>query len=106
MDWLMDDDMMKQWAEVNKEEEKIMVKRNEGRDLLVDRVQSVPELVVAQAHMKKKGGRRGEEASRQEFVDTDEMTQWRRTSQEGIKCCVEGRLVWKNCGRSPGEVQS
>ena len=42
MDWLEDDEMMKQWEEVSKEEEKTMMKRNEGRVLRMNRVLSVP----------------------------------------------------------------
>ena len=31
MDWLVDDQMMRQWEELSKEEEKITLTRNEGR---------------------------------------------------------------------------
>ena len=30
MDWLMDDEMMRHWEDVSKEEEEISVKRSEG----------------------------------------------------------------------------
>ena len=46
MDWLKDDAMMRQWEEVSKEEEKITIMRNEGREPRVERVQGVPDLMV------------------------------------------------------------
>ena len=54
MDWLEDDEMMRQWEEVSKEEEKITLRRNEGRGIKTERVQHVPELMVSQAQMKKR----------------------------------------------------
>ena len=51
----MDDASMRQLEGVSKEEDKITLKRSEGRELKkVERVQNAPELVVARAQMKVK----------------------------------------------------
>ena len=47
MDWVMNDEMMRQWEGVSKDEEEITVKRREGGKLQVEKVQRAPELVVA-----------------------------------------------------------
>ena len=54
MDWLMDDDMMKHWEEISKDEEEIKVKRRKGGKLQVEKVQSTPELVLAHTQMRKR----------------------------------------------------
>ena len=46
MDWLEDDEMMKQWEDVSNEEEKITVRKMEGKRLQVEGVQKVPELLA------------------------------------------------------------
>ena len=51
MEWLEDDEMVRQWEDAFKEEEQIMMRRNEGRGLSVERVQHAPELMVLQGHM-------------------------------------------------------
>ena len=48
MDWLLDDELLRQWEGVSKEEEEITV-RSEGRRLQVEKVQSAPRLVKTQA---------------------------------------------------------
>ena len=47
MDWPMDDEMVRQWEDVSKKEEKLTLKRSEGGKLQAEQVRSVPELVVA-----------------------------------------------------------
>ena len=49
MDWLMDDEMIRQWEVVSKEEERITRMRGEGRVFKVEGVQSMLETVVTQA---------------------------------------------------------
>ena len=49
---LEDDEMMRQWEVVTTEEERITMRRSEGRELKVERLQGVPTLVVTQAQMK------------------------------------------------------
>ena len=82
MDWLVDDEILRQWEEGSKEEEKITVKRHEGRQSTVERVQSEPELVVAQAQMT------GREA----------------TAEKQKK--QEARWSTKNAGRSCGQKET
>ena len=80
---------MKQCVEVSKEEEKITVKRSEGRRLQVEKMQCAPALVVAQAQAEKKATSvtkkgtitgwptemPGEVASRQDYNVMEEMVQ-------------------------------
>ena len=47
MDWLMNDEIMRRWSEVSKDEEETTVKRCESGKLQVEKVQRAPELVVA-----------------------------------------------------------
>ena len=47
MDWLIDDEMVRQWEEVGKDAEEITLKRSEGGKLQVEKVRSAQELVVA-----------------------------------------------------------
>ena len=54
MDWLEDDEMMRRWEEVSKEEEQITVGRKEGSEIQVQRAQSATELVVARAQVQEK----------------------------------------------------
>ena len=49
MDWLEHDEMMRQWEEVSKEAERIMMERSEGRKLKAEGAQTAPELIVPQA---------------------------------------------------------
>ena len=44
MGWLEDDEMMRQWEDVSQEEEKITVRKMEGRRMQVEGAQKVPEL--------------------------------------------------------------
>ena len=56
MDWLEDDEMMRRWDEVSKEEEQILVRRKEGSEIQVERAQSATELVArAQVQGKEAG---------------------------------------------------
>ena len=48
MDWLEVDEMMRQREEVSKEEEKITVRKMEGRSLQLEGVQKAPEILVSQ----------------------------------------------------------
>ena len=52
MDWLEDDEMMRQWEAVSKEEEKMTVRMMEGRNLRVKEVQNAPELLISQVSTK------------------------------------------------------
>ena len=62
MGWLEDDEMMRQWEDVtNEEEEKITVRKIEGRRLQVEGVQKVLELPVTQVFNAGKGTKEGEE---------------------------------------------
>ena len=45
-DGVMNDEMMRQWEQVSKEDEEITVKRSEGGKLQVETVQGAPALVV------------------------------------------------------------
>ena len=54
MDWLMDDEMMRQSEEVSKEEEKITLKSNECGKLQAETARSAPELVVPYMQVKKR----------------------------------------------------
>ena len=53
MDWLEDDEIMRQWEEVSKEEERITRRKGEGREWTAEGVQRVPELVVARAYVER-----------------------------------------------------
>ena len=67
VDWLMDDEMMRQWEDESEDEEEITVKRSKGRRLQVEKVQRAPGFVMAQAQMEREeGGEQGkaEEDSR------------------------------------------
>ena len=59
MDWYEDDEMMRPWEEVSKEEEKIVKRKMEGNGLQTDGVQRVPELTVSQVLTSKKSSRKG-----------------------------------------------
>ena len=48
MDWLEVDEMMRQREEVSKEDEKITVRKMEGRSLQHEAVQKAPEILVSQ----------------------------------------------------------
>ena len=104
MDWLEDDEMTRQWEDVSKEEEKITVRKMEGRSLQVEGAHKALELLVSQVLTKEKepkkemkkskvSGRskeKEEKASKREFKDAEEMVQWRSIDQEGINnVCVE-----------------
>ena len=94
MAWLEDDEMMKQWEEVSKEEEKTTLRRNDGRDITSERMQNVLEL-VSQAQIKKKEATEEKEKnlagsstqimdevrSKREVEDSEEMVQWRNINQ-------------------------
>ena len=54
MQWLMDDELMRQREEASKYDENVTVKRSAGRKLLVEKVQRAPGLVVVQAQLEKK----------------------------------------------------
>ena len=56
MDCLADDEMRRPWREVSQEEERITRRRSECRECTVERLQSVPELVVTQLEEKKVAG--------------------------------------------------
>ena len=91
MGWLEDDEMMRQWEYVSQEEEeKITVRKMEGRRMQVEGAQKVPELLVTQVltiekepkKEKYKGKVEGcskenmeEKASKQESKGTEEMVQ-------------------------------
>ena len=47
-DWLMDDDVMRQWEEISKDEEDVTVTRSEDGKIQEEMVQSSPTPVVAQ----------------------------------------------------------
>ena len=53
VDWLTDDEMMRQWEEVSEDEEEITAKRCDGGKPQAEQVRSAPELVVAQTQMRK-----------------------------------------------------
>ena len=95
-DDLEEDDEMRQWDEVSKDEEKTTVRRNEGRK---NEVQSVREVMVSQAQMKKKEAKKEkghnivvgwsvermeEDRSNREVKDSEEMLQWRSINQEEV----------------------
>ena len=101
MDWLENGEMMKQWEDVGKEEEKITVRKMEGRSSQVDGVQKAPQLLVSQVFNKGKGSRDGGER-KQAGV--------KRNGRNGAM--EEHRSinnVWKKCvrnrGLSAGKVQ-
>ena len=54
MGWYEDDEMVRQWEETSKEEEKIAKRKVEGKSLLVEGVQRAPELLVSQVSTKEK----------------------------------------------------
>ena len=58
MDWLTDDEMMRQSEEVGKYDEELTVKRSEGGKPHMEKAHSAQQLVVAQAQMKKSRARR------------------------------------------------
>ena len=110
MDWLEDEEMMRQWAEVSKEEEKKMLRRNEGRKYKAEGVQYVPEVMVLHAQImkeaKKEKERRRcssvhrkmkEDRSKRDSKDTDETVKWRSIKQEEVENIVE-RTVPENGG--------
>ena len=84
--WLMADQLMRQWDEVSEDEEEITVERR----LQVDKVQIAPAPVAAQAHVEKKAASMEkkrmiagwsakmleEVANRQDHKGRDEMMQW------------------------------
>ena len=53
-DWLEDDEMMRQWEEVSKDEGKITLKQDEIRNIKCEGVQKVPELMLSQVQMRKR----------------------------------------------------
>ena len=59
MDWLEDDMMMRRWEEVSQEEEKITLRRNEGRGRMRKELPTVPQLMVSLAQ-NEEGGKEGE----------------------------------------------
>ena len=117
MDWLMDDEMMRLWRDVSKDEEQMTLERIEGGKLQVEKVRCAPELVAAQTQMHKRDAGKEkkrktagwftmmleETANRQDYEDTKEMVQWRSISQEGIdglwkeQCgTMEERKFWRS----------
>ena len=99
MDWLEDDEIMKQWEDVSKEE-KITMRKMEGKSLQVDGVQKVPDLFVSQVATKEKEPKKEnkkrkvvgwstekmeEKASKHEFKDTEEMVQWKSIAQKRME---------------------
>ena len=119
MDWLEDEEMMRQWAEVSKEEEKKMLRRNEGRKYKAEGVQYVPEVMVLHAQIMKEAKKEKEkkkvvvrstekmkeDRSKRDSKDTDETVKWRSIKQEEVENIVE-RTVPENGGGSSREVQS
>ena len=49
MGWLEDDEMVKHWEDVRKEEEKITMRKMDGRSLQVEGVKQAPEFPIPQA---------------------------------------------------------
>ena len=63
MDWLKDDEVMRQWRQVSNEELLKAVRRNEGRKN-AEGVQNVLELMVSQAQMKNEAKKEKDEGGR------------------------------------------
>ena len=111
MDRLEDDEMMNQWEDVSKEEEKITVRKMEGKRLQVEGVQKVLEFLVSQVVTKEKEPKKEKKKTwlvrwstekMREFRDTEEMVQWRNIDQEGINNMWETcwKTLKKKCWRS------
>ena len=96
MDWHEDDEMMRQWEEVTKEEEKFVKRKTEGNGLQINGVHRAPQLVVSSMLSKEKGPkekeRKGkvvgwskekmeEKANNQLNRDTQEIVSWRSIHQ-------------------------
>ena len=52
MDWCENDEMMRQCEDVSEDEEKIKMRKMEGKSLQVEGVQRAPELLVSQVFTK------------------------------------------------------
>ena len=61
MGWLEDDEMVKHWEDVRKEEEKITMRKMDGRSLQVEGVKQAPEFPIPQAFKTRKGKEEEEE---------------------------------------------
>ena len=114
MGWYEDDEMMRQWKETSKEEEKIVKCKMEGKSPQVEGVQWALEpqesQVVIKGEVQKKEKKKSKlkgrstdkmekKASKQEFRDTEEMVQWRSINQKGLD------NLWKElCEQMEAEV--
>ena len=77
IDWLEDDELMRHWAQVSKEEEKIKVRRSAGRNIKFEGVHNVLEQMVSQAQMKKKKSKREKEKKKVVGYSTERMKEYR-----------------------------
>ena len=83
MDWLEDDEMMRQWEEVSKEEEKITVSKMEGRNLRVKEVQKAPELLASQVSTKEQAPQKEKEKVR--WLVGPQRTRRRQNARRSFK---------------------
>ena len=80
---------MRQWEETSEDEEEITVKRSEGGKLQVEKVQRAPELVDAQAQMRKKQTGEGK---------TNKIASWSTVMLEKVASRQEHEDTKKWCG--------
>ena len=72
-DWYEDDEMMRHWEEVSKEEEKIGTRQTAGNGLQIQGVQRVPQLVVSHILTKEKGLKKKERKGKVVGWSTEKM---------------------------------
>ena len=123
VDWYEDDEMMRQWEEVSKEEGMRLQRKTEGNALHIEGLQTVPQLVVSQVlpaekektTKERKGKVAGwstekmeEKASSQLEKDTEDMVSWRSLNQPEIneprKKCWK-HTTWRTAKEEPTEEE-
>ena len=68
LEWYEDDEMVRQWEEASKEEEKIAKGKFEGKSLQVEGVQGAPELQISQVLAKEKEQKKSSKRRRRRKV--------------------------------------
>ena len=78
MDWYTDDVMMRQWEDDSREEEKITMRKMEGKRLQVESVQKAPELLVRRVLTTEKGSKKEKKKSKVAGWSTEKMEEKER----------------------------
>ena len=94
MDWFEDEEMMRQWEDARKEEEKITMRKMEGKSLQVEGVQTAPELPVSQVLMKEEEPKKEMKKSKVAGWSTEKM------DEKARKQALKTLKKWCNGGAS------